>query len=318
MEFHQLEQFAAIASCGTMREAANRMYLSQPTLSHNLKKLESDLGHQLFDRSHNKMELTEYGKILQRHTEHMLSDWRALLDELEAEERRQAQTIRVGCYSAVHTFFEMPQLAIAFQNINFEVWVGGIAAVCQGFREGSYDLVIVPACELSRDFGLAPIEDERAYLSVPICSALADRESLTLDDLRGRQLLVPDDIEGLSDWYRDIVRAAGVDELLVEYTDRETYLSKLDSTLKCHFSTTLMHRLTQSGSGRVEIPIEGEAAHRTVCYARNPEDDRLRPIASFLDRNNNKIYSGHAYIPYLLSHGNAANLTVHDDGTPAQ
>lgn len=312
MEFHQLEQFAAIASCGTMREAARKLYLSQPTLSHNLKKLESELGHQLFDRSHNRMELTAYGKILQRHTEHMLGDWRALLDELAEEERRQSQTVHVGCYSTVHAFFEMPQLAIAFPRINFEVWIESVSEVCRGFLDGAFDLVIVPKCEASKNLSLAPFEDEQAYLSVPVSSALASKEVLALDDLRGCQLLVPNDLEGLSDWYEGILRAAGVDELLVEYVDWETYLSKLDSTLKCHFSTTLMHRLTQSGSGRVEVPIEDDAAKRTVCYARNPDDARLGSIASFLDRNSNKIYSGHAYLPYLLSRGNAANLTVHD------
>lgn len=315
MEFHQLEQFAAIASCGTMREAANKMFLSQPTLSHNLKKLESDLGHQLFDRSHNKMTLTPYGEILQRHTKFLINDWQELLDELAEEERRQAQTIRVGCYSTVHTFFEMPQLAIAFPSLNFEVWVEDISSICTKLQEDEFDLIIVPDCDVSSSLDLMPIDDEQAYLSVPISNSLSKKQTIALDDLRECQLIVPDELLGLSDWYKEIVRASGADGLLVEYTNRADYLGKLDSTMKCHFSTTLMHRLTSSGSGRVEIPIEGDVARRVVCYGRNAADRRLDPIAAFLERNSNKVYSGHAFLPYILSHGNVRNLIVHDEET---
>ena len=53
MEIFQFEQFQMIAECGTMREAAERLFLSQPTLSRNIKKLESELGCKLFTRSSN-------------------------------------------------------------------------------------------------------------------------------------------------------------------------------------------------------------------------------------------------------------------------
>lgn len=44
MDIFQFEQFQAIAECGSMRAAADKLYLSQPTISHNIKKLESELG----------------------------------------------------------------------------------------------------------------------------------------------------------------------------------------------------------------------------------------------------------------------------------
>ena len=52
MEIFQFEQFQMIAQCGTMREAAERLFLSQPTLSHNIKKLEAELGCKLFISEH--------------------------------------------------------------------------------------------------------------------------------------------------------------------------------------------------------------------------------------------------------------------------
>lgn len=139
MEFYQLEQFSTIAKSRTMREAAARLHLSQPTLSQNLKKLESELGCKLFDRSHNRMDLTNAGRILIERCDHMVSDWHETLAEIEAEKQRQAQAVRVGCYSAVHCFFNMPQLAISFPHLTFEVWVREVAEIVDGYEAGDYD-----------------------------------------------------------------------------------------------------------------------------------------------------------------------------------
>ena len=312
VEFHQLEQFLAIASSKTMRKAAEALHLSQPTLSHNLKKLESELGHPLFDRSHNRMSLTPYGEILLRYTSHMLDDWHKMCDELAEEERREASIVRVGCYSVVRTFFEMPQLALAFPNLNFEVWVQTVDEIVESFEVGRFDLAVVPRTKATAPLELSLIEREQAYLSVPKSTHLAKRASLALDDLVGSHFFVPIDIEGLSDWYLSILEAAGIDGAYIELTQRETYLRKLDTTLKCHFSTSLMQRLTNSGSGRIEIPLEDPIAYRDVCFACAKGDDRLDPVAGFIRNNASSTFSGHAYLPFVLGHGGVGNLKVHD------
>lgn len=313
MEFYQLEQFSAIAKSKTMREAAARLHLSQPTLSQNLKKLESELGCKLFDRSHNRMELTNVGQILLERCDHMVADWHETLAAIAAEKQRQAQTVLVGCYSTVHCFFSMPQLAISFPHLNFEVWVREVADVVEGYESGIYDLIIVPDVPITKRLGLVPIDEERVYLSVPKSSPLARKSALEFSDLAGQQLIVPDDICGLSPWYKHIVDTAGVDPLLVEYASTEDYLNKLDSTLKCHFSTTLMQQLTNSGTQRVDLPIMGDEASRMVCLAAHADDAKTEKVVSFLKRNRSNTISGHAFLPLVLKQGNLSNLLVHEE-----
>lgn len=316
MEFYQLEQFVAIANSKTMREAADKLHLSQPTLSQNLKRLEAELGVALFDRSHKKMELTSYGKILLAHCKHMVGDWHNLLDALTDEKRRQASTLRIGCYSVVHALFEMPQLAVVFSELNFEAWVRDVSEIVEGFEEGRYDLVIVPQNRLTDHLQLEPIEDERLYLSVSKTLPLAKKSEITLADLAKTQLLIPTNICGLSPWYQQVVQAAGVNSLMVEYVDKDEYLRKLDTTMKCHFSATLMQRLTASGSERVEIPIAGEQARRTVCVAQAGDgNEQAARVVAFLKRNRGKTYSGHAFLSFVLKCGNLKNLTIHSSET---
>ncbi|MDG3213048.1 LysR family transcriptional regulator [Streptococcus suis] len=62
LQLQQLEQLIAFADQGTLSKAAEVLLISQPSLTRNMQSLEDDLGDQLFQRSKNKLILTETGK----------------------------------------------------------------------------------------------------------------------------------------------------------------------------------------------------------------------------------------------------------------
>ena len=62
LQLQQLEQLIAFADQGTLSKAAEVLLISQPSLTRNMQSLEDDLGVQLFQRSKNKLILTETGK----------------------------------------------------------------------------------------------------------------------------------------------------------------------------------------------------------------------------------------------------------------
>ncbi|BAL24903.1 LysR family transcriptional regulator [Azoarcus sp. KH32C] len=67
MEIRQLRYFVAIAQYGTFSKAAEKTFVAQSALSHQLAQLEEELGARLFHRSHRGVELTEAGRIFQTH-----------------------------------------------------------------------------------------------------------------------------------------------------------------------------------------------------------------------------------------------------------
>ena len=63
-----LQQFLEVATFQNVSHAAKKLCLSQPTLTHNMKKLEESLEVQLFVRTSNGMKLTEFGEVLLEQT----------------------------------------------------------------------------------------------------------------------------------------------------------------------------------------------------------------------------------------------------------
>lgn len=89
MEIRTLKYFMMVANEGNFTRAAERLYLTQPTLSRQLKELEEEYGAKLFLREPRHVYLTEEGQLLKRRAEEIL----ALVDETEQELRQQNNEI---------------------------------------------------------------------------------------------------------------------------------------------------------------------------------------------------------------------------------
>ena len=81
MEVRILKYFLAVAREQNISAAAQSLYLSQPTLSRQLKELEDELGKQLFIRGNRKITLTEDGMFLRKRAEEIVE----LIDKTEKE-----------------------------------------------------------------------------------------------------------------------------------------------------------------------------------------------------------------------------------------
>ena len=81
MEFRVLKYFLAVAREENISAAAERLHVTQPTLSRQLMDLEAELGKTLFKREHRRISLTEEGMLLRKRAEEIID----LVDKTEAE-----------------------------------------------------------------------------------------------------------------------------------------------------------------------------------------------------------------------------------------
>ncbi|TMR88336.1 LysR family transcriptional regulator [Nonomuraea basaltis] len=91
-----LRYFAAVAQEGNLTRAAERLYVSQPALTKQIKQLENLLGDRLFVRSRAGMALTEPGQALAERVPALLAEWDRTVRETEAAAGRAARVLRVG------------------------------------------------------------------------------------------------------------------------------------------------------------------------------------------------------------------------------
>ncbi|MFK0293464.1 LysR family transcriptional regulator [Streptomyces sp. NPDC090442] len=91
-----LRYFVAVAEEGNLTRAAQRLYVSQPALTKQIKQLESQLGVPLFTRSRSGMALTAAGRTLAERVPELLADWDRTLRETKGTASRAQHVLRVG------------------------------------------------------------------------------------------------------------------------------------------------------------------------------------------------------------------------------
>lgn len=195
MELTTLRYFAAIASAGHMTRAAERLGVSQPALSSMLRKLEEEVGAELFDRTGRGVQLTDAGRVFLRHAEESLrqaSEARAAVRELIGLERG---SIRLGGGATAITYF-IPRTVSRFRRahpgVRFYVREAGSGAVAQSVLAGELDLGIVTLplkAPGSADLLVIPWIEDELRLICPPRSKLGKRRSFRWSDLEGESMV---------------------------------------------------------------------------------------------------------------------------------
>ena len=193
MELHQLRYFCAVADSGSFSRAAEHCHVSQPSLSQQILKLESELGARLFDRLSRSVRLTEVGKTF-------LPRARAVLCELESARGDVVESkdsvsghVTVGVIPTVAPYFLPPVLA-AFSKRFAESAVTVVEEITpvllERLRSGAIDIAVLALPVRGHEFDALPLLTEPLFAALPKKHSLARRTSIALRDLRKEPFLL--------------------------------------------------------------------------------------------------------------------------------
>ena len=146
MEIRVLRYFLETAREENMTRAAERLFISQPTMSKQLKELEHELGAKLFKRSNYNIKLTEAGMLLRERAEDILSLVDKTLEEFKSLDKLNSGDIYVGApeSEAMEQFAQVvSDLQKQYPGIRCNIYSGNMQDVCEKLDKGLLDFAIV-------------------------------------------------------------------------------------------------------------------------------------------------------------------------------
>lgn len=194
MELRVLQYFLAVTREQSISGAAESLYLSQPTLSRQLKELEEELGKQLFIRGSRRVTLTEEGMILRKRAEEIMELVKKAEDEISQSDELIAGDITIGTGETDGVRF----LARAAQNlqkdyplIHLHIVSGDKATVIEELDRGLIDFGIVfgDVDTLKYEHIRLPYNDIWGVM-MRRDSPLAEKEEITAADLMDKPLII--------------------------------------------------------------------------------------------------------------------------------
>ena len=187
MEIRVLRYFLEIAREGSVTHAAERLHVSQPTLSKQIKELEAELGKKLFIRSSFSVRLTEEGMLLRKRAEDILDMVDKTTDEFKALCEITGGDIRIGCAESdgiKHLARRIKFLQEKYPRIRVHLYSGDTDDLAERLDRGLLDFVVI-----SQEVDLTKYN----YLKLPAIdtwgvimrkdSPLADQETVQMEEL---------------------------------------------------------------------------------------------------------------------------------------
>ena len=213
MDTRQLAAFCAVVERKSFSEAAERLGVTQPAVSQQIRSLEERVGQQLLDRSGRRVEPTEAGTRLYRSAQRLLALERQLLEEIAggAEGPLRGQ-LAIGASTGPGGTV-VPVLLCEFAEANPEVTVdltiSDTQTIVDRVARRELELGIVGATPRNRSVAYEPFFRDEVVLVCPPGHAFAGK-TVSLDDLRGERLIAMQEGAGVRQVIDDELREKGM------------------------------------------------------------------------------------------------------------
>jgi DNA-binding transcriptional LysR family regulator len=212
MDTKQLAAFCAVVERKSFSEAAERLGVTQPAVSQQIRSLEERVGQQLLDRSGRRVEPTEAGNRLYRSAQRLLALERQLLEEVAGEPEGPLRgQLAIGASTGPGGTV-VPVLLCEFAEANPEVTIdlaiSDTQTIVDRVARRELELGIVGATPRNRSVAYEPFFRDEVVLVCPPGHRFAGK-TVSLDDLRGERLIVMQEGAGVRQVIEDELREAG-------------------------------------------------------------------------------------------------------------
>ncbi|MBN3526415.1 LysR family transcriptional regulator [Paenibacillus apiarius] len=212
MDIKQLHYFVTVADQLSYSKAAQKLHISQPSLSNAIKNLEHEVGSPLLERSTRKIELTDAGNVLYQKSIRLLSQMNILKKEMEEVKLTGSGELVIGMIESVRQW--VPKVIREYQgrfpSIHIKLMeVLSRKAVVDSLRKYHTHLIITNQCIHADDIESIPLYDEKLVLVLHRDHALSRKESITFKELEREPFIIS--MEGFQT-REDILKAFALEQ----------------------------------------------------------------------------------------------------------
>jgi LysR family hydrogen peroxide-inducible transcriptional activator len=296
MNLRDLKYIIAVAETRHFGKAAERCFVSQPTLSGQIKKLEEELGVAIFERTQRSVEVTPVGDAILEHARQIMEQVEVIEQLAQAQQDPLAGPLRIGAIPTLSPYLmplillplkqQIPQMKLVLSEELTETLLARL-------RNHEIDAALLATPVEEPDLVALPLFDEPFWLAFPRQHPFYNKEKITRRDLDSVNLLLLAEGHCLAQQAMDVCHLKER-ETQGEMADlRAASLETLIQLVGAGFGCTLIPALAMRGSwttdsGVVAQPLALPDAYRRVSLVFRhsyPRQQALQAFASLIQNN---------------------------------
>jgi len=247
MNLRDLKYLVALADTRHFGKAAERCFVSQPTLSAQIKKLEDYLGVALVERQPRNVALTAAGQEVVERARRVIRDTDDIVDLAQLSRDPLAGKLRIGLIPTIGPYLlphVMLQLRRALPKLQVLLFEYQTRVLLQKLRVGEIDMGVLALPVDEEGFDTCELYEEPFLVAVPAGHRFAEETAVNPAELNGEKLLLLEDGHCLRDQALEVCSLLAVDE---ETDFRATSLETLRQMVGSGLGITLLPKLAAEG-----------------------------------------------------------------------
>ena len=244
MNLRELEYLVAVAEELHFNRAADRCFVSQPTLSGQLKKLEQELGTSLIERNTRHVSMTDVGTAVAEQARKILSEVKAIKDITQSYSDPMAGELNVGLIPTIAPYLlpeVIPRLKKRFPSLTLWLHEYQTAVLLEKLKNSDLDCLVLALPVDTNEFSAIDLYHEAFWLAVPDNTPLSKKTTVKLLDLNGQEMLLLEEGHCLRGQALDVCFSAGATE---NNTFRATSMETLRYMVSEGIGMTLLPELS--------------------------------------------------------------------------
>lgn len=291
MELSQLRYLVAVADSGSFTTAAQKLGLSQPSLSLGIKRLEDEIGHPLFDRLTRRVVPTEAGSLLLDAARSLFADLDRVKTEISELRGEVNGVLRVGTIPTMAPFI-LPGLVAEFTAQYPDVEVNVVETVTdrllQMLEGGEIDVALTSILQERTGINIETVAEEELLAIVPEKHKLAGHDPVNWKQLEQEKFLVLGSEHCLAEQMSRFCRKNRVTgQTMLEGAQLATIAAMVERGMGVSLVPALMTRGNYPGCwfGHVADP----RPHRPICLAWSVLRYRSKAARAFIEMSRSMI-----------------------------
>ncbi|MGO2418752.1 MAG: DNA-binding transcriptional regulator OxyR [Vibrio casei] len=266
MNIRDFEYLVALAEHKHFRKAAEACFVSQPTLSGQIRKLEDELGTSLLERSSRRVLFTDSGLQLVAQAKRILGEVKTFTEMASLQGKDMSGPLHIGFIPTIGPYLLLiiiQPLKKAFPNLELFLHEAQTNQLIRQLEEGRLDCIILASVAETEPFIELDLFNEPLVLAVPLAHEWAQLDQLDMDDLNGKTVLSLGDGHCLRDQALGFCFAAGAKD---DERFKATSLETLRNMVAAGGGITLLPQLS--------VPKEKSKDGVSYVKAVNPTPSR--------------------------------------------
>ncbi|MBO8168736.1 MAG: LysR family transcriptional regulator [Thermoanaerobacteraceae bacterium] len=190
MELRQLEYFYMVSKLKNFTHAAEKLHVSQPSVTNSINKLEEELGVQLLDRNTKRVSLTSQGKIFFKRVEKILQGINEAVSEIKNFDKG---TIKLGLPPIIGAYL-FPSIFLEFKKVypylELQVFEEGSLSTRTMLEKGQLDLGIIILPDHSEILNTIPLINEQIVVCLPPNHRLSQEKIISFSQLSNEKFIL--------------------------------------------------------------------------------------------------------------------------------